>query len=566
MRRLRLFLAACAAVLASMLVPAGAGAAFGLEALSASPLDTAAGAHSDFRLHVGFSDPAEQVKELTIGLPPGLVGNPNTAALCPLARLNADDCPAAAAVGSVSTATQVWVLKPLVGLPLTVTGTIYNVPPRAGEPARFGIVLRPPLSELGLLPKIVMQSSVRLRASDFGLDTVLAEIPNTSAGLAVDIQAMDIVLNGTAGNPKGAFMRNPTACTAATTRFEARSYANPAQTVVGEASFEPTGCENLPFSPQLSARIGSRGHTADGSAPPLTTVIEQDADEAGLRDATVLLPTGVGASNDALARFCPGEVFAAGGCPDEAVLGSARAASPLLSEPLSGPVVLVAPPVSGQLPVLGLDLRGQLQLQLLGSFVVTAAGPGNQFSGLPDIPISRFELSFEADHLIASTRDLCRGEPLLLHADYAGHNGALHSENAPASVEGCGAGPKPKVVARLSRHRERAPSLHFRATAGEARIASATLRLPSGLRFAGGRSWRRGARAKADGRGLAPNALEHGPRRLTVRAPAAGSNSITGTVGRGALLARRIESRPRLRVTLLDVDGARSQTSVRLRR
>jgi hypothetical protein len=537
-RARRCGLGSVAALSAALLGAGSAQAAFGLHDLAAAPADVTAGAHSNFSVHVGFSDSVDQVKNLTIHLPPGMIGNPTAPAVCTPAKLGKDDCPANSRVGTVSTATTVWVLKPLVGVPLTVDGTIYNLEPQSGEPARFGIVLRPPLSSLGVLPKITLQSAVELRQSDFGLDTVLKDIPNSVTGLAVDIQAMDITLLASAGD--GPFMRNPTSCATATTKFDATSYVEPDQTVGGEASFTPTGCESLPFSPRLSASIGSPDHTANGTKPPLTTVIEQSDGEAGLRDATVILPAGIGPNNDALAVTCTADQFLAEGCPPGTILGSATARSPLLTQPLDGVVALVAPPAAGQLPVLGLDLHGQLNLKLFGTFVVTASGPGNAFVGLPDIPISRFALSFDPDHLIASTRDLCKGAKPVFHADFTAQSGTQRSTDEAARVNGCGGSTpgsrgRPRAQVRLSGTGSAQPRLRLVARAGVAKLRNVRLKLPAGLRFAGGQSWRSGVSASGGGHALPRGAVGHSRRALSVKARGRGADSLVVSVGEGAL-------------------------------
>src|SRR4051812_40516372 len=146
---------AVAAVACLAFAPA-ANAAFGFQGLSAAPTNTNAGANSNFNIHIGFTSPAADVKDLTVGLPPGMVGDPTATPLCTLAQLQADGCPAGSQVGTVTTSANAHLLAPLpVTLPLTVDGSLYNVVSAAGQPARFGIVLRPIGSQpLPVLEKI----------------------------------------------------------------------------------------------------------------------------------------------------------------------------------------------------------------------------------------------------------------------------------------------------------------------------------------------------------------------------------------------------------------------------
>ena len=251
------------------LAPA-AQAALGLQGLSAQPSNLAAGAHSDVNIHIGFSDAADQVKDLTVHLPPGLVGNPTATPLCSVTQLNGDNCPANTQVGSVTAQVNVIVAGPL-SVPLTVDGTLYNLAPHQGEPARFGIVLRP-LGGLIGATKIIQQSGVQLRRSDFGLDTIVNDFPRTASGLETDITSLDLSLMGTA-NGHG-FMRNPTSCTPKTVTFDAVSYGG--HSAHGSApSFTPDRLRRTTFLPDP---LGERGRRAPepGSPVTLTTAIKQD--------------------------------------------------------------------------------------------------------------------------------------------------------------------------------------------------------------------------------------------------------------------------------------------------
>jgi hypothetical protein len=432
-------------VFACLALAPAAHAAFGFQGLTAAPTNANAGANSDFNVHLGFTSPGDDVKDLIVALPPGLVGDPTATPLCTLSQLQADSCPAGSQVGTVTTSATAHLLDPLpLNLPLTVNGSLYNVEPASGQPARFGIVLRPTGSDpLPVFQKIVQVSDVQLRKSDLGLNTVLSDIPNTAHALGsalsvpIDITAIDISLNGTVGGQ--GFMRNPTSCGTKTTRFIADSHANPSKKVFGQATFTSVNCAALPFAPVFKAWVGAPGFTQAGKSPPVKTQITQGAGQAGLKDAQVLLPSALNPDVIPLANPCPTSTFRTdpSSCPATSIVGSARAISPLLSAPETGLVVIVAGAQPADLPRLGVDLRGPLSLQLFGEFVFSQAGVGQAFHGLPDIPLSNFILNFKRNGLVGNSRNICNPPPLNFKASFGGWNGATKSATVPATIQGC---------------------------------------------------------------------------------------------------------------------------------
>jgi hypothetical protein len=137
-----------------------------------------------------------------------------------------------------------------------------------------------------------------------------------------------------------------------------------------------------------------------------------------------------------LGATCTPAEFQTGACPGNSVVGSALASSPLLSLPLSGNVMLVSN--GGPIPDIGLDLNGQLHLLLRGTLTLSEVVT---FDGLPDIPISAFQLTFTpSPGLLMANRDLCAPPAPVFHADFLGYNGASTSVDSAATVDGCGAG------------------------------------------------------------------------------------------------------------------------------
>jgi hypothetical protein len=573
------WIAAAAATLACLFAAPSAQAAIGFGGgLSAQPADSQAGANSDFTINIPFtgSGPGDSVRDLTVHLPPGLIGNPTATPLCTLAQFqagNTGSCPAASQVGEVTVNATASVLGLVnVPLPTPITGSIYNLQPQPGEPARFGIVLQAlpinsgPLALLGinLLPAIKQQSGVKLRKDDLGLDTVLNDIPNTAellrlGGLPpvtadIQITSQTLTLFGDVGNKT--FMRNPTSCKQHVVRFDATDHTD--DTATGQATFTTTGCDKLPFDPKLSATIGSPGHTSPATKPPLTTVITQTAKEAGLKRAQVILPPGVTADAAALGNTCPTPKFQASQCPADTIVGSATATSPLLTAPLSGQVSVVEPLTPGSLPNLGVDLKGPLALQLRGNFLLVP-GPGNVFEGLPDIPISRFQLDFNADKLVLTTRDLCQPPPPMVHADFEGHNGRKRTSDVAAEVEGCGASAaKPTAKVKLKRSKSEHPQMKAKVKAGVSGLKKMKLKLPKQLRFAKGRDFKRGAKA--------PDAsLRAGRRKLKLKSDEGVMKFKVKVAKHGLDRVRPIKKGKRLRFPITVTDTGGKQTKLKPR-
>ena len=499
--------AAALATGALLLCAPAAQAAFGLTP-TVTPSSHDAGANADVSIEIAITEPGADLKDLTIHLPPGLVGNPLATPQCTEDQLSADACPAASDVGNVTNDVTLHVAlpPPLPAVPVdqTVNGDLYNVVPRTGEPARFGIVLRPlpvdagPFTDL-TVKKIILQSPAQLRQSDFGLDSILTDVPQTAdlgvTTAEIDIKSLSLTLSGMAGSPPQGFIRLPTSCKTHTVGFDAKAYDG--QTATAATSFDTTNCGAVPFTPELSVEIKQ---TSQVDAVELSTTISQTIEEAGLLRAEVTLPKDLFGNAEALGTSCPDADFQAGNCPPNTIVGSAVAASPLQSQSLSGPVALVAPP-GPRLPYLGLDQRGPLALKLKGKIGVTA-DTRNQvtFDGLPDIPISAFTLTFGGGPtgLNFPTRDLCQPPPVVFDAAFLAHSGATATASPTATVTcsgggGGGGARKPKAKIKVGHEASDEPTLAMKITAGSQKLKSAVVKLPKQLAFAGGKAFDQGA-------------------------------------------------------------------------
>jgi hypothetical protein len=543
--------------LAFLLLAAAPADAFDVTAFELTPSSTAAGAHADVTIATSFT-PGEKPRNLVFHLPPGLAGDPFATPRCAEADYRADSCPAATKVGTVEADATVGP----VPIALPATGVLYNLMPARAEPARLGAVIATPLGE-----KLFIPTTINVRASDGGLDSVVTDLPTTLAGLDLYTERMSFTL---LGRPAGPFMRNPTSCKPATTTVEATSYDDPA-VKTKTSSFTPTDCGALAFEPHIAASVGQRGLTARQSKPPVSTVITQGAEQAGQSSATVTLPPVVAPDLTQLGRACPADKAAVRACPASAKVGTVTAGTPLLAAPLTGDVFLVARGL-GAIPGLTIQLADPIPLRLDGAVALTPQGLKTTFTGLPDVPLASFRLDLAggASGAFVVGSDLCAAPPPAIAAAFAAHSGAQFAESRPMTVVGCT--PPPKVAARITRLRTGKPTVRLTvaAAARAPGLREVRLLLPSKLHAKPKRA-RRGARAKAGAVKLPRRAIRlsrDGELRLALPE---GTRTLTAKLSKGSIRAgrklarKRHPKRQRVRVLVRDSDGPRPAVTLKVR-
>jgi hypothetical protein len=373
-----------------------------------SATDAPAGSHRDFCVAFNVNAAADDVKKITIGLPAGVVGDPGAATRCPQADFTAGSCDAASQVGAVSADVTATLL--IFPTNLTITGEVYNLATSPGEPARLGIALD---QGLGGLTPVRLMSPIRVRVADAGLDSVTDNVPNTALGNALHLRAMALTLWGTKVHHTTLikpFMTLPTRCDVdATTNIGVTSYGG--QTTTAAASFRPTACNQVPFTPSLE--VGPATTTADqpGEAsakliiPGTDTGTGDDARrQAYLKDVALRLPAGL-ALNPPLANGlvpCTAEQFGFGvdappGCPANTEMGRVEFVTPIFpGETLTGKVYFGTPRpgvplvnyISVEDPRLRLKLGGYATVDPVTT-AITA-----HFTDQPQVPFTSFKFVY----------------------------------------------------------------------------------------------------------------------------------------------------------------------------
>ena len=121
------------------------------------------------------------------------------------------------------------------------------------------------------------------------------------------------------------------------------------------------------------------------------------------------MPSTLILDNSHIGSVCTRVAFASNTCPAASIIGSARAETPLLEQPLAGKVYLRSNP-SGRLPDVVVDLEGQIEIELVGKISSSHGGLRTTFTSVPDAPVTQFDLDLEggAKGLLISTESLCK--------------------------------------------------------------------------------------------------------------------------------------------------------------
>ncbi|MFA9271976.1 MAG: hypothetical protein ACEQSX_14710 [Baekduiaceae bacterium] len=526
--------------------------AFGPSAsVSASP--TQAGADAVVTTLLERPDRQARLSSMRVSLPPGLLGRVASVPQCDVGSARAGACPESTRVGTVTAAAGAG------PAPLSVQGPVYLTESLDGSFAGLSIVVPAKVGPLDLGNSVTL-AKLFVRGSDQGLDVVVDEVPLRLKGIALSIRSLRLALD------RPGFTFNATNCAVMPVRATFGSDLGGAAS--SDSTYQATGCEGLPFAPKIEATLtGSRREVDENGHPGLTAVVSQSAGEANTSSVAVTLPVGVAADPSRLRRACPLAQFEGGTCPAESVIGTATAVTPVLSSPLTGRVVFVLAPGSA-LPQLRLLLRGQLPIDLLGK---VAIGTGNrlvnEFAGIPDVPLSRFELKLGpgAASPLLNARDLCASNPRITAA-FRAHSGASSNRTITPTVLGC----SPKATVRVSSLRRGRPALRLRVDGAGNKVTKTRLKLPKGLVLDTRRA-RRLVRVSAVGLPKGTRARVRVFRtRVDVTFPRGGATRVNVLLRRNALRAGttlRRRAKPRLQFRL-DISQPRvkvRKTTLRIR-
>jgi hypothetical protein len=439
--------------------------------LIAGTLNNAAGRFSPFNVRLFRNDSEQEITHFSIKLPPGVVGKLAGIPFCSDAAIAAakartgphggqeeierPSCPAASEIGHTLVGSG-------VGSALAYApGKLYLAGPYNGSAISLVAITAGRVGPFDLGNVVVREAfKIDPETAEVFIDATGSDpIPHIIKGVPVHLRDIR------AYTDRPNFVLNPTSCkrtsTASTLLGSGLDFGSEAddRPVTVSTPFQAADCAALPFKPRLSLKL--KGGTRRGSYPALRATLKMNGiGEAGIAKAQVTLP---GSEFIAQAHFntiCTRVQFKQGAhpgerCPAGSVYGSAMAETPILDDPLSGPVFLRSS--EHQLPdVVAALHNGQIDIVLVGRVDSVKGRLRSTFEATPDAPVKRAVFSFLGGKkgLFENSTNLCRGTHKAIAA-FDGQNGKQWDFNPVVKATGCkkAKARKGKAAKRVSKHK-----------------------------------------------------------------------------------------------------------------
>jgi hypothetical protein len=353
--------------------------------------DTQAGASTTLTLQVRRPDGNQNLSGITADLPPGISADVASVPECPDSQAAAGTCSEDSRIGTATVASGAG------GHPFWLTGKVYLTGPYKGSPFGLSIVVPAVAGPLDL-GTVVLRVAVGVDPTDAHFHVVSDALPQILQGIPLRLRTVSVTLD------RPNFVRNPTSCAAKTATGVITSAAGATANV--SSPFAATGCKQLPFAPTLTAKFtGGRSQTKKNKHPGIAVTLKQKPGQAAARRVVLTLPSSVALDATRLS-LCSRDQWTSDSCPAASQVGTAKATTPILSRPLAGPIYLVN---SGGLPVIGVQLNGQVKLRLEGQSSVVGTRIRSTFATVPDVPLGSFLLTFQGGSkgILKTGRNLC---------------------------------------------------------------------------------------------------------------------------------------------------------------
>jgi hypothetical protein len=380
----------------------------------AGPKATKAGAFSPFELRITRPDGAQEIRQVKVNLPPGMVAKLKGVEYCPEADITAagsrsgkdelanPSCPNSSHVGTTG------IDAGSGPAPFHTNGQVYLAGPYKGAPVSM-VFVTPAVAGPYDLGTVVVRAALNIDPETAEVHAVSDAIPYVFGGVKLDIRAIDVSIN------RQNFTLNPTTCREP---FSIGSGilggggnpADPASWFETKPSnaFRASECKALQYKPKFYARIfGGKNQMQRAAHPKFRATLDARNGDANTRRAAFILPRATILDQGHIKTICTRVQLAANNCPKASIYGNAKATSPLLDGKLKGPVYLTSS--NNTLPDLLADLKGQVNIRLRGVISSSNGRLKTVFRKTPDVAVDKFVLTMKGGDkgLLVNSRNLC---------------------------------------------------------------------------------------------------------------------------------------------------------------
>jgi hypothetical protein len=396
---------------------------------SAGTVSPAAGVFSPFTLTLTRHDREQDLSGVSVTMPPGLLGILKGVPLCGEPQAAQGTCGAASQIGTTEVASGAG------PEPLWLTGRVYLTTGYKGAPYGLSIVV-PAVAGPFNLGNVVVRAAVSVDPHTAQITVTSDPFPQMLDGIPLRLQTVNVTIN------REGFTFNATNC--ATQQVTGSVVSAQGASVGVSSPYTASGCKTLPFKPTFT--VSTQAATSKKNGASLVVKTGYPAGSANIHSVAVTLPVQLPARLTTIQQACTQAVFDANpaGCPAGSNIGTATASTPILANPVMGPVYLVSHG-GAAFPDIVVILQGEgVTVDLTGSIDIKHNVTSSTFASVPDAPISGFTLTLpEGPHsglgsnLPAKAKGSFCGQSLVMPTTITAQNGVVVKQSTKIAVTGC---------------------------------------------------------------------------------------------------------------------------------
>jgi hypothetical protein len=392
---------------------------------SAGTSNPNAGQFSPLTVSIDREDREQDLAGIQVTTPPGLSGILTGVPLCGEPQASLGTCSEASRIGTMTVAAGPG------GHPFYEKGSLYVTGPYKGAPFGLSIVV-PTVAGPFNLGNVVVRARIDINPVTTALTVTSDPLPQILDGIPLRLRTANVTVD------RPGFIFNPTSCA----QQHVEATITGAQGAVSHASvpFAVAGCAGLHFGPSFKVQTSGRTSRANGASLDAKVTYPAGA-QSNIRSVKVDLPKELPSRLTTLQKACTAQTFEANpaACPAASLIGVARASTPELPVPLTGPAYFVSH--GGEaFPSLIIVLQGYgVRIDLTAATFISKAGiTSSTFKTVPDAPVNSFELYLpEGPHsALAANGNLCT-ERLSMPTLFTAQDGARFKQSTRIAVTGC---------------------------------------------------------------------------------------------------------------------------------